>query len=175
MEASASRDRNLIQRHLVFFTSAATILFIFIAFQAGALLGVGEPAGHALSHAIPGTALLVLCAVGSRAWPPPTQLPPGPLARRVVIVTLGGVGLSQLLEAVSAYTEYPESGALHTGTMITTNLFLFGLLGAMILAGIAVLRSGALPRWVAGIAVAAAAIVLIGLVTSAFGVWSAGP
>lgn len=169
------RPRPIIQRHIVFFTSAGAIFLIFLLFQIGTQLGLGEPAGHAASHAIPGIAITLLAVAAGRLWPPPAEIPPGPAARRVVIVALAGVGLSQLVEAVSAYTEFPDSGPLHTTTMVTTNLFLLALIVGSGLAGVATYRSRRIPRWLATLAAAFAVIVLLALVTSAFGLWSAGP
>lgn len=171
----SNRPRPIIQRHIVFFTSAGAIFLIFLLFQIGARLGLEEPAGHAASHAIPGIAITLLAIAAARLWPPPAEIPPGRAARRVVIVALAGVGLSQLVEAVSAYTEFPESGPLHTTTMVTTNLFLLALIVGSGLAGVAAYRSRRMPRWLAAIAAAFALIVVLGLVTSALGLWSAGP
>lgn len=171
----STRRLPIIQRHIVFFTSAGAIFIIFLLFQIGAQLGLGEPAGHAASHAIPGIAITLLGIAAARIWPPPAEIPLGRTARRMVIVALAGVGLSQLVEAVSAYTEFPDSGPLHTTTMVTTNLFLFALIVGSSLAGVAAYRSRRIPRWLGALAAALALIVLLGLIASVFGLWSAGP
>ena len=120
-------------------------------------------AGHALSHlvvGIPAAAFAVMSARLHRGQMPRSGWA-GKAGWLVFIVGLAFLALTQVIEAVSAFVEYPESGILHETSSQASALSLVILLAGIVLLAFAAIRARTLPRWGLPVIILAAAVFLV--------------
>lgn len=83
------------------------------------------PEGHAASHAIPAV-VVAIAAVG--IWRTGAARRPG---ERFALGALAAIGGAQILEAFSAFIEYPTAGAMHEATSTASMLSLVGVVAGV--------------------------------------------
>ena len=84
------------------------------------------PEGHAASHAIPAVVLAV-AAVG--IWRTEAARRPG---ERFALGAFAAMSGAQILEAFSAFIEYPTAGAMHEATSTASMLSLVGVVAGIV-------------------------------------------
>lgn len=100
-----------------------------------------EPEGHALSHGLPA---MVIALVAAGIWRTRAARRDG---ERLALGALAVLSVAQVLEAVSAFTEYPSSGVLHDATSIASMLAIIGVVAGIVWAVVGAVRGGRLPAW----------------------------
>lgn len=120
--------------------------------------------GHGLSHLIVAVLSALLLFAVLRRWPPARRTLPGKLARRMVVLGLGGVVGGQLLEVLGARVDEPGALAVeelaHTAGQVVTMIPFVAVLAGAVLSLLAGAREQAVAWWVVGV-VAAASIGLL--------------
>jgi hypothetical protein len=101
---------------------------------------------HLATHASIGVPVLVLAWLG---WRERAQKRLGTSAGpTIALVVLSIIGAAQVMEAASAWVEYPQMGALHGGAgALTVFGIVVGAWGLVVLAGSLIFRTTP-PRWV---------------------------
>ncbi len=157
-------------------TVAATIAVIAVLMMLGGLALQGrvpDAVGHAASHAFVGIPVALLVAAAVRWWPPARRTAPGRLARWMTVSGLTGIVVGQVLEIAGARVGEPGAtyveGLLHTAGQIVTNLALLAAVAGGMLALVAAVREGVIPRWIAVVVAVVVAVALMFLIVGAPG------
>lgn len=134
---------------------------IAVLMSVGGVVGANrlpDAVGHALSHLSVGVPLGLLLIAALRWWPPARVTRPGRSSRRVVVGGLAGVMTGQFLEITGARVDEPTATALeefaHAAGMVVTVLSMLTLAAGAGLALVAAARDGAVPQWLAAVAIA---------------------
>ncbi len=125
--------------------------------------GVGGWAGHALSHLVVGVpaAAFAVTSVRLRRRQATGFGRTGAAGWLVFIAGLAFLAITQVVEAVSAFVEYPEAGILHESASQASALSLVVLLVGVVLLALAGIRARALPRWGLPVVILAGLIFLV--------------
>ncbi len=119
-------------------------------------------AGHALSHLLVGipTAVFAVISVRLRGRQATGLGGAGKAAWLVLIAGLAFLAITQVVEAVAAFVEYPDDGILHDSASQASALSLLVLVVGTALLAFAARRARMLPRWGVPVIVLAAAFFL---------------
>lgn len=149
-------------------TAAATVGVIAVLMTLGGLTLEGrvpDAVGHALSHAFVAIPVAALTAAAVRWWPPARRTAPGRLARLTAVAGLSGIVVGQVLEIAGARVDEPGAtdveGLLHTAGQIVTTLALLTAVTGGMLALVAAVRDGVIPRWTAAVVAVVVGIALM--------------
>lgn len=136
-------------------------------------LGLGDPWDHAPGHAVMAVAAVLLLVLVNWRWPRPLAHPASRMARLVLMVGLGTLGLGQALESAGAFgfsgnRQISRLATLHDfGLNVGVVGLLLTMLGAVLTAivGVAARYNLLGTKWLTvgvGIAVAAVILFIIG-------------
>jgi hypothetical protein len=144
-------DMKVLRRRSALWSTVVAVALLVVLMAIGSYVEPDRPgwAGHLISHVAGGLPIVLLLAAALRWWPPPRAVRPGRPARWTVLGGLGMLAAGQVVEAVSAPLEYPNSGTLHTTGGLVTGLGLLILVLGASLALVAAIRERALPVWTA--------------------------
>ena len=119
-------------------------------------------AGHALAHLVVGVpaAVFAVIAVRLRGRQATGLGRAGKAGWLVLIAGLAFLAITQVVEAVAAFVEYPDDGILHDSAIQASALSLLVLVVGTALLAFAALRARMLPRWGLPVIILAAAFFL---------------
>ena len=119
-------------------------------------------AGHALSHLAVGVPAAVIAVIAVRLGGRQTTGlgGAGKAAWLVLIAGLVLLAITQVVEAIAAFVEYPDNGIIHDSASQASALSGVVLVVGIVLLAFAALRARMLPRWGLPVIIVAAAFFL---------------